>query len=83
MRILSGRVLIKKHEDKEDVGAMTWSQDDDELPKATVVLVADDVKSIVAAGDEIYYMESRERGKCRYQDSEHFIIPIANVIAVL
>lgn len=83
MKILSGRVLIKKIEDPIDNNGFVLPRDDDELPEANIILVSDDVKDIVSEGDKVYYIESRERGKCYYKDEEHFIIPISNIVAVL
>tara|TARA_R110002167_G_scaffold331706_1_gene538409 strand:- start:59537 stop:59815 length:279 start_codon:yes stop_codon:yes gene_type:complete len=92
MRVLSGRVLIKKLTGTSQTqNGLTIPDDADSAPKALVVLMAEDVESMVGKdgapvlliGDEVYYMEPREKGKCMYNEEEHFIVPIANIIAVI
>ena len=84
MRILTGRVLIKKlEEERTSDNGFVMHRDPDDLPEAEIILVADDVSDIVSVGDKVYYMEPREKGKCMYKGKEHFIIPLANIIAVL
>ena len=84
MRILTGRVLIKKlKESRTSNNGLVIGRDPDDLPEAEVVLIADDVSNIVSVGDKVYYTTPRENGKCMYNDKEHFIIPISNIIAVI
>jgi hypothetical protein len=37
----------------------------------------------VKVGDIVHYTVARESGKCRHKGEEHFIIPIANAVAIL
>ena len=83
-KILYNRVLIKKIETPtETVSGLTLMIDADSLPQAEIVMLSAEVKGIVEVGDRIYYQESRERGRCKYKGEDHFIIPIANVIAII
>ena len=84
MKILSGRVLIKKLDGAtKSKAGLTIKEDKDALPKAEIVLVAEDVKDRVKIGNIVYYMEAREKGECKYNEEKHYIIPIGNVIAIL
>lgn len=85
MRILSDKVLIKKYTTKkvDQQSGMEWGTDGDSLPRAEVILVSDDVSHIVSPGDHVHYIEPRERGRCEYNGEEHFIIPVANLVAIL
>jgi len=85
-RILQGRVLIKKIEaSTKSKGGLTIPLDADSLPQAEIVMIATEVENegLVAIGDKVYYQEARERGRCKHNGEDHFIIPIANVIAII
>lgn len=87
MRILGPRVLIKKIESKESLESGIVIKDDGEsLPKAIVVQVSKDVTEAgieIKDGDSIYYTESRESGKVKFNGDDHYALPISNVVAVL
>ena len=84
MKILEGRVLIKKlKEVKKSAVGLDIPSDNDSAPIAEIVLVSKEVEEIVSVGDKVYYMESREKGKCPYKGEEHFIISIGNILAII
>lgn len=87
MKILGDRVLIRKYEivTKDENSGMEWGSDGDSLPRAEVILVSDELKDkgIVSEGDHVHYIEPREKGKCKYNGEEHFIVPISSIVAIL
>ena len=92
MKILKGRVLIKKLDGtSKSVYGLEIPEDSDSLPKAEIIDFAEDIadmrdkyeKPVIVIGDIVYYMEPRERGRCKYKGEEHFIVSIANIIAII
>jgi len=85
MKILKGRVLIKKLDGAYKTKHGLEIPDDltDSFPKAKIILLAKDVEGIVEIGDMVYYMEPREKGRCKYKGEEHFIVSIANIVAII
>jgi co-chaperonin GroES (HSP10) len=82
-RILEGRVLIKVLEEGTQMegSGMFIPDDADSLPKAVVVMVADNIDA-VEEGDIVYYVKPRERGKVQHNGEEHFVVPISAIVAV-
>ena len=89
MKIISGdeippRVLIKKiTKPTTSKSGLTIPVDNDELPKAEVVIVSDKVEGIVSVGDKVYYIESREKGLVKYKGEDHFIVPIGQIVSII
>ena len=89
MKIVSGegivpRVLIKKLENETtSKTGIIVPTDNDELPKAEIIKVSDSAKDIVSVGDHVYYIESRERGRVKYQGKDHYIIPVGQLVAII
>ena len=89
MKIISGesippRVLIKKiEEDRLSKAGLIIPRDNDALPVAEVIMVSEQVKDIVSVGDRVYYLETREKGRIKYKGSDHFIVPIGNIISII
>lgn len=85
MKLLGDKVLLKKYtvSTKDEDTGMEWGSDKDTLPRAEVILVSEDVKDFVSVGDHVYYVEPREKGKCKYNDEEHFITPLSSLVAIL
>ena len=84
MRILGDRVMIKKlNFTTVSKSGLTIAEDGDALPKGQVIIVSSNVEDLVEVRDIVYYTDSRETGKCIYNDEEHFIINIGNIIAIL
>lgn len=82
-KLLEGRIMIKKLESNHKTSSGLEFRDDGEsLPIAEVVMLAQDIDQ-VHVGDKVHYTIGRESGKCRHNGDEHFIIPIANAIAVI
>lgn len=83
-KVLKGLVMIKKLDGSIKLESGLVQQEDSlNLPKARILLIADGLEDIVKVGDEVYYMESRERGRVFEKEEECFIIPIANIMAVI
>ena len=82
-RVLGNRVMIKKADAAVEVGDLVIQDDGESLPKAIIVLVGEDVDHIVSVGDLVHYTQARESGKCDHNGEPHFIVPIANIVAVL
>lgn len=89
MKIISGdnippRVLIKKIEEetKSKIG-LNIPIDNDALPQAEVIQISEKVEGILKPGDRVYYMETRERGRVRYNEQDHFLIPLGNIMAII
>jgi len=79
------RVLIKKlnKETKSKAGLFIPS-DNDELPKAEIVMVSESAKDVVSVGDTVYYIENtRDMGRCKFKGKEHFAIPIGQLVAII
>lgn len=85
MKLLGDKVLLKKYtvSTTDLESGVTWDSDGDTLPRAEIILVSDDVKAIVSVGDHVHYIEPREKGKCKYNDEEHFIVPVSSLVAIL
>ena len=81
-RVLGTRIMIKKLDGKrETASGLTIEDDGESLPLATVVMVSDEITQ-VEVGDTIHYTVARESGKCRHKGEEHYIISIANAVAI-
>lgn len=81
-RVLGTRIMIKKLENEiETESGLTISEDGESLPLAKVVMVSEEITQ-VEVGDTIHYTSARESGKCRHNGEEHFIISIANAVAI-
>ncbi|QQV89736.1 chaperonin Cpn10 [Cellulophaga phage Calle_1] len=91
MKILGDRIMIKPYKENtvDEGSGMTFRPDDDNIPSAVVVMVSEELKSkeefvnIPEVGDRVFYVRPREKGKCQYEDKDHYIIPIANIVAIL
>tara|TARA_R110000803_G_scaffold78075_2_gene143085 strand:+ start:1967 stop:2257 length:291 start_codon:yes stop_codon:yes gene_type:complete len=89
MKIISGddiptRVLIKKlKEDSISKSGLTIPLDNDALPQAEVIMISEKAEGILAVGDRVYYMETREKGRVKYEGEDHFLVPIGNIISVI
>ena len=90
--VLGARIMIKKLENKQETSSGLKIDDDGEsLPIARIVLVSKELEAQMdkdnigrlKAGDIIHYTVARESGRCRHNGEEHFIISIANAVAIL
>lgn len=82
-RVLGARVMLKLLENKvETTSGLVISDDGESLPLAEVVMISDEVTQ-VKAGDIVHYTAARESGRCRHNGEAHYIVPIANVVAIL
>lgn len=81
-KVLGARILIKKKGFQQKIGDLIIEDDGQSLPVAEVIMVAEQVTEI-SVGDLIHYTESRETGKCSHNGEEHFVIPVANAVAIL
>lgn len=90
--VLADKILIKKLESKHTTASGLEFRDDGmSLPIAEVVLISKSLSDKmeeglieeVKVGDKVHYTSARESGKCRHGGEEHFIIPIANAVAIL
>ena len=85
MKLLGDKILLKKYTvtTVDEASGVEWGSDGDILPRAEVILASDDVSEIVKVGDHVYYVEPREKGKCKYNGEEHFIVPISALVAII
>lgn len=89
MKIVSGegippRVLIKKLKNETiSKSGLHIPTDNDELPKAEIIDVADSAKDIVSIGDKVYFIEAREKGRVKFEGKDHFIIPVGQLVAII
>lgn len=90
--VLADKILIMKLEGKHTTASgLEFTDDGTSLPTAEVVLVSKSLSDKmkeglideVKVGDIVHYTVARESGKCRHKGEEHFIIPIANAVAIL
>lgn len=82
-RILGTRIMIEKlKNDLKTESGLTIEDDGESLPLAKVVMVSEEITQ-VEIGDTIHYTAARESGKCRHNGKEHYIISIANAVAVI
>ena len=90
MRILSHekippRVLIKKitEKTKSKRGSIELRADAEELPRAEVIMVPDQIKDIVSPGDKVYYIENkRGRSKVIFKGQEHWMVDVGSIVAI-
>lgn len=90
-KVLGTRVMIKPLSSERNVGGLTIRDDGQSLPLAEIILLSKEVIDLIEkgsierfkVGDIVHYVVSRESGKCRHNDEEHFITPIGNLIAVV
>lgn len=91
-RILGTRIMIEKLENSlKTESGLTIGDDGESLPLAKVVMVSkelvdkmnEDVIERLNVGDIIHYTAARESGKCRHNGKTHYIITIANAVAVV
>lgn len=81
-KILGTRIMIKKlKNDLKTEAGLIIEDDGESLPLAEVVLISEEITQ-VEVGETIHYTAARESGKCRHKGEEHFIISIANAVAV-
>lgn len=90
--VLGDKILVKLLEDTHTTAAgLEFKGDGMSLPIAQVVLVSKSLSAKMAdrqvewlvAGNKVHYTAARESGKCRHNGEEHFIIPFANIVAIL
>lgn len=82
-RILGTRIMIEKLENSLTTeSGLTIEDDGESLPLAKVAMVSEEITQ-VEVGDTIHYTVARESGKCRHKGKEHFIITIANAVAIV
>lgn len=91
-RVLGTRIMIEKLENTLTTeSGLTIEDDGESLPLAKVVMVSkelldkmdEDVIERINIGDTIHYTVARESGKCRHNGKTHYIITIANAVAVV
>ena len=84
-RLFKNTLLIKKDEaPTTSPSGMSIPIDKDMLPKATVIIVADNIpEDMIKKGDNIYYVEGRETGKCKYEGTDHYVISLDNAIGII
>lgn len=81
---IPGRVLIKKLQNKTlSKSGLSIPSDNDELPKAEILGVGESAQGIVSVGDQVYYIEGREKGRVKFQGKDHYIIPVGQIVAII
>lgn len=91
MRLLNDRILLKKYTvtTKDTASGLEWESDGDYLPRAEVIAVseelqnAEDKVNVPVVGDHVYYVEPREKGKIKFNETEHFAIPFGSLVAII
>lgn len=82
-RVLGNRVMIKLLEKTiETESNLVFLDDGESLPIAEIVMIGSE-SNFIEVGDVVHYTEARESGKCTHKGESHYIIPIANVIAII
>jgi len=91
MRLLNDRVLLRRYTvTTVDQGSgVEWQSEGDYLPRAEVIAVsqelqnAEDKVNVPKVGDHVYYVEPREKGKIKFNESEHFAVPFGSLVAII
>jgi len=78
------RVLFKKIGNSvKTKSGLEIPADNDELPKAEIVLTVPQVEDILKVGDIVYYINGRDIGRCKYKGADHYISPVGNIVAII
>ena len=91
MKVIGDRLLIKPQEIESQVeNGITIPTGEDYLPKAVVVSVSKELESKLEEvdcpkeGDVVYYIHNaRQPGRVRHEESDHFIVGIGQIAAIL
>jgi co-chaperonin GroES (HSP10) len=92
MSVLGDRICLKEiQEQRETEDGLALAYDDQELPEAEVALVSEELsktlentpQNLPKPGDRVLYIRPRERGRVRYKEEDHFIVPYSAIVAIL
>ena len=82
-KVLGNRVMIKMVENTvETESDLVFRDDGESLPLGEIIMLGADITQ-VEIGDRVHYTVARESGKCTHEGESHYIIPIANVVAII